>query len=78
VRSSSQAQTIKWVPTDNFFFRVLLPNGETLRYNFDLDPNETDIIRNSLTTLATTSNFRFWGQMTDRRISATFSFNLKN
>ena len=78
VRSSSQAQTIKWVPTDNFFFRVLLPNGETLRYNFDLDPNETDIIRSNLTTLATTSNFRFWGQMTDRRISATFSFNLKN
>lgn len=75
VLSSSQVQTIKWTPTDNFFFRVLLPNGETLRYNFDLEGNESDIITGKISALAT-DNFHFWGQLTDRRISATFSFRL--
>jgi len=70
---SAQTQTIKWTPTDNFFFRVLLPNGETLRYNFDLDGNESSIISgNNIST----NNFHFWRQSTDRRISATFSFRL--
>lgn len=76
VLSSSQIQTIKWTPTDNFYFRVLLPNGETLKYNFDLDANESDIILGKIEALAT-SGFHFWGQLTDRRVSATFHFKLK-
>ena len=76
VLSSSQIQTLNWAPTDDFFFRVILPNGETLKYDFDLDLSENDIITGKITTLAT-SNFHFWGQLTDRRVSATFSFKLK-
>lgn len=76
VLSSSQVQTIKWTPTDNFYFRVLLPNGQTLKYNFDLDINEADIILGKVEALAT-AGFHFWGQLTDRRVSATFSFRLK-
>lgn len=76
VLSSSQVQTIKWTPTDNFYFRVLLPNGQTLKYNFDLETNEADIILGKVEALAT-AGFHFWGQLTDRRVSATFSFRLK-
>lgn len=76
VLSSSQVQTIKWTPTDNFYFRVLLPNGDTLKYNFDLEINEADIILGKIEALAT-AGFHFWGQLTDRRVSATFSFRLK-
>jgi hypothetical protein len=76
VLSSTQVQTIKWTPTDDFYFRVLLPNGETLRYNFDLDANESDIITGNISAIAT-NNFHFWGELSDRRISATFSFRLK-
>lgn len=76
VLSSTQVQTLSWAPTDNFFFRVILPNGETLKYEFDLDINESDIINGKANTLATT-NFHFWGQLVDRRVSATFSFRLK-
>jgi len=77
VLSSTQIQTLSWAPTDNFFFRVILPNGETLKYEFDLDINEADIIDGKVNTLAT-ANFHFWGQLVDRRVSATFSFRLKN
>lgn len=77
IPSATQVQLLKWAPLDNFFFRVLLPNGETLKYNFDLDINETDIINGDVAALATTE-FHFWGQMTDRRVSATFSFRLRS
>lgn len=77
VLSSTQLQTLSWAPTDNFFFRVLLPNGETLKYEFDLDLNEADIISGNIPAIAT-ANFHFWGQLVDRRVSATFSFRLKN
>lgn len=77
VLSSTQVQTLSWAPTDNFFFRVILPNGETLKYEFDLDINESDIINGRINTIAT-ANFHFWGQLVDRRVSATFSFRLKN
>jgi hypothetical protein len=77
VLSSTQVQTLSWTPTDNFFFRVILPNGETLKYEFDLDISESDII-NGKTHAITTANFHFWGQLVDRRVSATFSFRLKN
>lgn len=77
ILSSTQVQTMKWTPTDNFFFRVLMPNGRTLTYNFDLDVNENDILTGQLQTLAT-SDFHFWGQLTDRRVTATFSFRLKS
>lgn len=73
--SSTQVQTIKWAPTDNFFFRVILPNGETLRFNFDEDVNESTIL--SKNVLTDNQNFNFIGQTTDRRVSATFSFRLK-
>lgn len=76
VLSSTQVQTLSWTPTDNFFFRVILPNGETLKYEFDLDINEADIINGDVPALAT-ANFHFWGQLVDRRVSATFSFRLK-
>lgn len=76
VLSSTQVQTLSWAPTDNFFFRVILPNGDTLKYEFDLDINEADIINGNSSTLAT-ANFHFWGQLVDRRVSATFSFRLK-
>ena len=76
VLSSTQIQTLSWAPTDNFFFRVVLPNGETLKYEFDLDINEADIINGNTHSLAT-ANFHFWGQLVDRRVSATFSFRLK-
>lgn len=76
VLSSTQVQTITWTPTDNFFFRVILPNGETLKYEFDLDINEADIINGNVPAIAT-STFHFWGQLVDRRVSATFSFRLK-
>jgi hypothetical protein len=76
VLSSTQVQTLSWAPTDNFFFRVILPNGETLKYEFDLDINEADIINGNTNSLAT-ANFHFWGQLVDRRVSATFSFRLK-
>jgi hypothetical protein len=76
VLSSTQVQTLSWAPTDNFFFRVILPNGETLKYEFDLDINEADIINGDASSLAT-ANFHFWGQLVDRRVSATFSFRLK-
>ena len=76
VLSSTQVQTLSWAPTDNFFFRVLLPNGDTLKYEFDLDINEADIINGNVHSLAT-ANFHFWGQLVDRRVSATFSFRLK-
>lgn len=76
VLSSSQVQTMVWTPTDNLFFRVVLPNGETLRFNFDLDTNEADIISGKITALAT-ANFHFWGQHVDRRVSATFRFTLR-
>lgn len=76
ISSTSQIQLLKWTPLDNFFFRVLLPNGETLQYNFDLDVNEMDIINGNIASIAT-SEFHFWGQLTDRRVSATFSFRLR-
>lgn len=76
VLSSSQVQTMPWTPTDNLFFRVVLPNGETLRFNFDLDVNEADIISGKTTALAT-ANFHFWGQHVDRRVAATFRFTLR-
>lgn len=77
VLSSTQVQTLNWTPNDNFFFRVILPNGETLKYEFDLDINEADIINGNVPAIAT-ANFHFWGQLVDRRVSATFSFRLKN
>lgn len=77
VLSSTQVQTLNWTPTDNFFFRVILPNGQTLKYEFDLDINEADIINGKIPAIAT-ANFHFWGQLVDRRVSATFSFRLKN
>ena len=77
VLSSTQVQTLSFTPTDNFFFRVILPNGETLKYEFDLDINEADIINGNTHSLAT-ANFHFWGQLVDRRVSATFSFRLKS
>lgn len=77
VLSSTQVQTLNWTPNDNFFFRVILPNGDTLKYEFDLDINEADIINGNVPALAT-ANFNFWGQLVDRRVSATFSFRLKN
>lgn len=77
VLSSTQVQTLNWTPTDNFFFRVILPNGKTLQYEFDLDINEADIINGKVPAIAT-ANFHFWGQLVDRRVSATFSFRLKN
>lgn len=76
VLSSTQVQTLSWTPTDNFFFRVILPNGETLKYDFDLDINEADIINGRIHAISTV-NFHFWGQLVDRRVSATFSFRLK-
>jgi hypothetical protein len=76
IPSATQVQLIKWAPLDNFFFRVVLPNGETLKYNFDLENNENHIINGNLIALATT-DFHFWGQLTDRRVSATFSFRLR-
>lgn len=76
VLSSTQVQTLNWTPTDNFFFRVILPNGKTLQYEFDLDINEADIINGKIPAVAT-ANFHFWGQLVDRRVSATFSFRLK-
>lgn len=76
VLSSTQIQTLNWTPTDNFFFRVILPNGDTLKYEFDLDINEADIINGKIPAI-TTANFHFWGQLVDRRVSATFSFRLK-
>lgn len=71
--SSTQVQVIKWAPTDNFFFRVLLPNGETLRFNFDDDINESAVIARK----DREGEFCFWARTTDRRVSATFSFRLK-
>jgi len=73
--SSTQVQTIKWTPTDNFFFRVLLPNGETLRYTFDQDINESILLHS--TCQDEKILFYFQEGMTDRRVAATFSFRLK-
>jgi len=73
---SVQVQTLKWTPTDNFYFRVLLPNGETLRYNFDQDLNESDVIQ-GVVKASVDNQFYFFGQLTDRRVSATFSFRLR-